>query len=185
MDEMTATPAERIPRGSVADARRTAIEDAPDRDLFPVVRKPPASWYWPSRVRALRIRDERIRKVGRAILRDNPRLADPRFRLALQSLAIVTLYIEDAHEVLRQRGIANPETGELRAASVGVLDRLIRTQAQLMRELQLTPTALSEAGQARTEVLEAAFQRIERARAERDRQDAERNAAPEEPSGDG
>jgi len=90
-----------------------------------------------------RYRDQRVKRLRRKVVADQPALRAAKFCALVNSFAQITLLELDAYEFLREHGVAGPD-GELRS-SVIVVQRLISTQLELANALGLSPAALGDA----------------------------------------
>jgi hypothetical protein len=83
-------------------------------------------------------RDQQIRRLARRLQALAPHLDRQEYAPLVRSFARITLLIERAYLTLRDRELLSDE-GELRP-SLDIFRRLTSTQAQLARELGLSPT---------------------------------------------
>jgi hypothetical protein len=112
---------------------------APTSETFPIMPRPPKSHFWPKRDEAQRRRDLQVRRIGRAVVRAEPTLKDPKFRPLLLSFARLTLLIEKAYDRIADKDdLISPETGEL-GSSLDTISRLIAQQTKLGAALGLSP----------------------------------------------
>lgn len=84
-------------------------------------------------------RDQQIRRLARRLQTLAPHLDRPEYAPLVRSFARITLLIERAYQTLRDGELLSDQ-GELRP-SLDIFRRLTSTQAQLARELGLSPTA--------------------------------------------
>lgn len=100
-------------------------------------------------------RDQQIRRAVTRLRTLVPHLDRPEYLPLLRSYARVTLLIERSYEVLRDGRLVDDD-GELRG-SLDTIRRLMTTQAQLARELGLSPSAARSVQSNRPRDLAAAF----------------------------
>jgi hypothetical protein len=111
-------------------------------------------------------RDQRLRREVRQLLTYAPHLRDVRYAVGVNSLCLITCKIRDCNNALLHRPVLN-ESGELRS-SLDTIGRLVSVQLKLLKSLGLTPDTLNEImGGPRGGALDGAFERIEKAHAER------------------
>jgi hypothetical protein len=124
---------------------------------------------------ATRKRDQKIRRLVRHF-QNLSNLADLRYRPALQTAARLTLLVDRAYELLKDRKSLLDEDGEL-SSSLDTFRRLCDSQLAALKSLGLSPTSVIPE-HAADKSLDAVYQRIAATKRTRDKDPDEPAASP-------